>query len=513
MYRRYIYVFIIFLLSINSYSQTVVWSTPPTYNALEEYTGELYKIREGGKVGFVDITGKILVPASYDSITPFIDNLALALAYDNGKYAVTGIINQYNYGVANVADKYYVTDKYPFFSEGKLVVYDSNNVYGYLQADGSLFESCQYVRAYPFYEGRACVQIKEKEIKYLKDDGSDLITQLESATYTLLTGSSFNEKGEAYIQGTSIGKGIKRYIIDTEGRNIREAKYSGKALKNYEFRNAVSPSSPQRELPSLDNVNTFQNNGVYGFTNSNNDIVLPAQLTEATPFRGGYAKVKKNGKYGILKLQSGSFSGQLTKNVAKVKKGKAEALSYLITMPLEYANKAAVLQINKSDGTIQELSPTASANNNISYSFEPTPQNKEKEQNIHFSLWSNELLLWEDSQQITLKYEQRSPLLSAPKIENGFKTDEDGYVRADNNNKIDVYAIIENRSTDPLSITVTIDGNGVRKETKTVSIAPEASAKISTSIEAIKERKKVDVVVETSTGLKQSSAIKVKPFI
>lgn len=51
------------------------------------------------------------------------------------------------------------------------------------------------------------------------------------------------------------------------------------------------------------------------------------------------------------------------------------------------------------------------------------------------------------------------------------------------------------------------------EKTKNVSIAPGSSARISTSINAIKERKPVEVFVKTSTGLKQSKVIKVKPFI
>ena len=151
--------FIFLFISNFSYSQTVTWAIPPIYNSLEEYTGTLYKIREGRKVGLADISGKVLVSAKYDSITSFIENLALALEYDNGKYAVKGIINQHNYSMVEVTGKYYVTDKYPFFSEGKLVIYDNRNKYGYLQADGSLFQKCQYLKTYPFYYGLSLIHI------------------------------------------------------------------------------------------------------------------------------------------------------------------------------------------------------------------------------------------------------------------------------------------------------------------------------------------------------------------
>ena len=95
---------VLFSLPAIGYSQTVSWATPPVYESLEEYTGDLYKIREHGKVGLADISGKILVSADYDSITPFNEFLALALEYAGGKYAVKGIINQHNYSIIQIPE-------------------------------------------------------------------------------------------------------------------------------------------------------------------------------------------------------------------------------------------------------------------------------------------------------------------------------------------------------------------------------------------------------------------------
>ena len=116
-------------------AQTVQWSVKPTYSSLEEYVGKLYKYHENGKVGLVDISGKVLVEAKYDSITRFIDYYALA--YSNGM--LKGIINQNTLKLVEVPDGYFPSKSYSFFSEGKLVVYDTSRKYGYMQTDGSLF--------------------------------------------------------------------------------------------------------------------------------------------------------------------------------------------------------------------------------------------------------------------------------------------------------------------------------------------------------------------------------------
>lgn len=501
---------IFFLVPVLCYSQTVIWSIPPIYESLEEY-GNLYKIREKGKVGLADISGKMLVSADYDSITPFKDHLALALEYDGGKYAVKGIINEHNYGTIRVSEKYYVTEKYPYFSEGKLVIYDTNNKYGYLQADGSLFMSCQYFKAYPFYSRLACIQKKSNEVAYLQADGNELITELERDGCILLTGSSFNEKGEAYVQGKAVG--IKRCIINVQGRTVREAKFSGKKLKNYEYRKPFAFPNKQDILLPLDGINAFLKEGKYGFSN-NNLTILPPQFSEAGNFRGGYAKVMKNGKYGILKLQSGTFSGRLNKDIVKVENRKAETVNYLLSVPSSYASRPMAVQMHQEGSAPIELKAVTSNNNASSYPFKPTPLNKEKEMNCYFSIQADGILLWEDLQKLSFQYVvYQPPILYIPQIGEGFKVDSEGYVRADSNNKVDIYAIIENKSSETLYAIVTIGGNGVLEETKKIVVAPDSRARISTAINAVKERKAVEVFVKTSTGLRQSRIIKVKPFI
>jgi hypothetical protein len=335
---------------------------------------------------------------------------------------------------------------------------------------------------------------------------------LESDGYILLSGSSFNEEGEAYVQGKSVG--IKRCIIDTKGRIVREAKFSGKKIKNYEYRKPfVYSTTIQESSFSLDGIYAFQENGKYGFSN-NQTIVLPPQLSAATDFRGGYAKVKKDGKYGVMKLFSGSFNGQLSKDIVKVENGKSEDLDYLLSIPSTYSDKLVTVQLKQDDGTFVKLTSIPSMIDKQCYVFNPAPKNGRKEMTYLFSVSVDDLLLWNDTQKVVFQYVvYYPPILSIPQIDEKFKVDEEGYVRADSENKVDVYAIIENKSSEPLSITLTIGGNGVVEETKKMSVAPSSSAKISTSINAIRERKLVEVFVNTSTGLKQERAIKVKPFI
>ncbi|GAB6870073.1 WG repeat-containing protein [Bacteroides rodentium] len=506
--------YIIFWLCIlcnSTYAQTVTWSAPPTYESLEECCDGFYKIKEQGKVGLTDITGKILIPVICDTITPFHEHLALALDYNTDKYQVKGIIKEHNGEFTRINNNYFV-DKYLFFSDGKLAVCDDNNKYGYLQPNGNLAIGCQYAKAYPFYMGLACIHKNEEEVAYLKNDGSELTTELESQGYVLLTGTSFNEKGEAYVQGKASMVGVKRCIINKNGRILREAKYSGTKIKNYEYRKSIVLENMKSSSAQKDEINIISEQGKYGFAN-HNGIVTPVQFEEVSPFKGGYARVKKDGKYGILKLESGTYSGQLSTNIVKVKNGKSDEITYTIYLPSAYIGKQITLHIDEENG-MPKSENYVTTSNRLIHNITPSPQGKEKNKTFHFGLMADGLQLWKDEQHITFEYiASLPPVLSGPIVSANFKMDEDGYVRADKSNQVEIYAMVENRSTEVLNITLTLKGAGIISETRNLSITPGSSAKVTTVSEAIKERKQLEITAETSTGLKQNKVIKVKPFI
>lgn len=497
------------LLSIHA--QTVTWSQPPTYQTLEDY-GDVYKVRENGKVGIVSRAGRVLVRADYDSITPFNEQLALGLDIQNGKYVVKSVINQPDYQLSAVAGHYYVQEGELYFSNRKLAVYDDRGRYGYLLPDGTLFIQCRYARAYPFYEGLACVYKDKDRVTYLKSDGSELVTEVEHQGYVLVAGTAFNEKGEACIQGRLAG--TKAFVIDKNGRTLREAKFSGNRPKNFVFRKSFEFPVLDRNTQPANGVEPFKQGNLYGYVLSDGSrTILSPQFAEAHSFRGGFAKVKLNGEYGILQLQLGTFAGQMDKSKVQFKNGKEEKVNYTVSIPPSYKGKSIRMIVSK-EGVSKEVPLTIEDGLHATYTFLLNPVNQEENMLFHISLVSEGLLLWEDEQALALEYiKDLPPTLSVPQITSVFSTDVEGYVRADSNNKVDVYTTITNRASSPLQITVSIEGKGVESVTMELIIPAEGNKVVSTSIKDIKERKPVKVVVRTSTGLEQSSVIKVKPFI
>lgn len=86
--------------------------------------------------------------------------------------------------------------------------------------------------------------------------------------------------------------GVKRCIINKNGRILREAKYSGTKIKNYEYRKSIVLENMKSSSAQKDEINIISEQGKYGFAN-HNGIVTPVQFEEVSPFKGGYARVKK----------------------------------------------------------------------------------------------------------------------------------------------------------------------------------------------------------------------------
>lgn len=502
-------------------AQTVQWSVKPTYSSLEEYVGKLYKYRENGKVGLVDISGKVLVEAKYDSITPFIDYHALVLDFQGGNYMLKGIINQYNLKLVEVPLGYFPSKDYPFFSEGKLVVYATNRKYGYLQTDGSFFGKCEYYEAFPFYHGRALTYKDRKTAEYLKDDGTSLDTQLEIEDYcTLLPGycSAFNEDGLARVKGRSDYGVPKDMIIDVEGKKVSKVK-----LKNFKERELFfTETSSVLEVPVASHVLSVEEHGLFGFQIEGSDtLCVPAQFVEACSFKDGYAKVKLNDKYGILKwIPNTSFDGRLLQETVEVLNGKMDSLNYVLKLPQQFSQMDWKLILKDDLGLTQSYSlKDDGVSGNYFLSFKPDLKNKEKEKKYRMSLYVDGLLLWQDNETVTFSYLYRSDVsASSPQVAEGYKSDDDGYLIA-RERKLSVSSLIKNQSSNVLEFDVimeAMDRNtrkvlGTRREK--IRLTSNAAYEFNLEIEGIDKKYELDVYIRIpANGIKENKIIKVKPI-
>lgn len=156
------------------------------------------------KYGFVDFSGKILVPIIYDSIDNTSTN-GLFAADKNGKY-----------GFINLKNEILIPFKFQdakFFVDG-LALVKLNNKYGYINTSGKEVIRCIYDEAdSQFTEGLAPVMF-QKRWGYINKEGEIIIPFLyDSAT------AFYKGIGQAYRKDEA-----KYYLFNNKGKLIKTSK-------------------------------------------------------------------------------------------------------------------------------------------------------------------------------------------------------------------------------------------------------------------------------------------------
>lgn len=136
-------------------AQTARWAIEPQYTSITLYGENMYKVKKYGFTGILNKEGNVIVPVTADSITQMTEDCALVLKYEENKYRLTGILHM-DQRVVVINDDWYVAD-FPFFSEGKLPVYNKTGKYGYIGTNGKLLIDFAYSNVHPFSEGWASV--------------------------------------------------------------------------------------------------------------------------------------------------------------------------------------------------------------------------------------------------------------------------------------------------------------------------------------------------------------------
>ncbi len=130
-------------------------------NDLKQRINGLQPFRNNGKMGYVNKSGKLVIPCIWASASFFDDGLAY-VKDDNGKY---GFINVDGELVIPCAWEYAYR-----FCNGFARVKDDRG-YGFVNTDGNLVSPCIWEDAEDFYDGMACVKDNNGRYGFINMEG------------------------------------------------------------------------------------------------------------------------------------------------------------------------------------------------------------------------------------------------------------------------------------------------------------------------------------------------------
>ena len=245
---------------------------PATYDKIEEFKEGLAAVNKGGKMkqqqeflltidvfaggkwGFIDMDGKEIVPCKYDKVEGF-----------SGGVAAVNIGGKFK-------KEYILGSSRERFTGGK---------WGLIGVNGNELASCKYDNVEKFSEGLACVKWKGK-FGYLDKNGKEVIplkyNDAKSFSYGRALVQVKNKYG--FINASEVEVIPCKY-------DIAESFTEGLAAVN------IGASSQQITMPSGMGGDTYNvlAGGKWGFIDVDGNIVIPFTYEHAKPFKNGKSEI------------------------------------------------------------------------------------------------------------------------------------------------------------------------------------------------------------------------------
>jgi len=493
MKRSILIIAAIMLMGCMTHAQTVKWLVKPQFASITHYSDDIFKcIDHKGELKLIDWNGQsIVMPANADSVTDYSDGYAVVLKGD----MILGFLPEAKpHTFQSVGDGYYAT-KYSFFSEGYVAVAkgSAGGKRGYMDSKGILALDCQYFEAMPVRKGRALVWEKGKKegprYKRVEDWTSQGMVALKKGT-SFTWATSYNTSGKAL---TRLGNNKREFVeIDVNfnvvKRDVKGSKDDVNSLDySYKPEGSDEISSLVNHLPNRDEeYTTYDKGGKKGFKTSKGSVV-PAQFDEALDFYANRAIVSKDGYYGIIELLGGKFEPNWSAEKIRVYEysNEVESLQFMLTAPASLDNSKLKLEFDKGDGRYVDC-------NGLRCDFKVADQvigRKSQECTLHAKATYidngfPDLLLWEDSQTVSIEYISVS--LNSPVVTSEY---------ADENDNQTVEAVVTNTSDVAVRVSATLNVagrsipfNGVlgpnQKQTLKVTIKVDNDKQVQASVSA-----------------------------
>jgi len=458
-------------LPLIGYAQTVCWLLKPIYQSITPFGESYYKVNTYSTMAVFDTNGNKIIEA--DSITYITNGYALALTNTNGKFLLKAIIDKSG-NVKDISNDYYI-DNYHFFSEDMLGVSNDKGKSGYINPDGELVIPFLYVSAHPFREGLASVFKPQKGLKGLINKK----TSVGSATYVNHKGEELNiRNGKNYPIFTSSfknGKGLVQmedgssFYVDPKGNRIEDGPNNIVLGVDEYFSYSEENKKQEVNLPFIPSYNAaysiYTEGSVKGYM-ANGVMMVPSQFQEAYGFASGFAIVKKDGKYGIIKQLGGNISVKVSEKGGKI--------SVQSVIPADWANSPAKFFYITNGTDRLSFAMTGQKSQRTVEGVVPVSNNGEKA----YELDLDGLIVWRQTnanvQDLDDAKSSRVISVSTP-----------GKVTANSKGECVVNVRVTNRSGSAQTISISLSTGG----NKSVKLGPGKTAAVSITTKIVKETK------------------------
>ena len=245
----------------------------------------LLPIQQGGKWGYINRSGEVVIKPQFEAAALFADGLAFVRYPPRKKPLKPGekkpeLVE--GMGYIDATGKVVIELENPLhingdsFSEGLTTYWtwtpEQGDMYGYIDKSGKVQIKAKFTVAYSFVDGLAAVCIEWQKCGFIDKSGGFVIEPKYRFT------SSFSEGfASAGLQYDIVG------FVNKSGEMVIEPQF-------------LNNATPFREGLSA----VCYPHGKYGYINTEGVLVIPMQFEVAQPFSDGLAAVRVDSKWGYI---------------------------------------------------------------------------------------------------------------------------------------------------------------------------------------------------------------------
>jgi hypothetical protein len=273
---------------INASGKQVI---PAIYDNANSFTEGLASVRKDNKWGFIDPKGTVIIPLDYETTMSFSEGFAGAKK--NGKW---GFIDQ--------TRKTIVPFEYEFvfsFSDG-LAGARKDGKWGFIDTSGKVVIPFEYKRAYSFSGGIASVG-KDGKVGIINTKGELVVPLSFSSTYAPTDGYCIAKLNGKYGMVNSNGKTIIPFQYDGLSyfyEGLAQIKKGGLyGFVNMQGQEVIKPTYKKAGYPS-DGLILVRKDDAWAYINTQGKLAFTVKYQGARDFEEGLARVYNNGKYGFI---------------------------------------------------------------------------------------------------------------------------------------------------------------------------------------------------------------------